>query len=734
MAGVYGQNLPWALGVAPPPLLYALPVLGVQFALARVLYLATFTSLAFRVSLTSSSLDPFSSEVGVAIWSMYCNALLYTAAGWYLERVLPRRYGVAQAPLFCVPRPLAKFCVGRVLGKRFLPLFGGEVGDLFLRNPPLPSSPNRKKRGGGEAPLLLSLNDEEDIRPPESSLPELGSSFAYTDSWAAYAGLSPEGAARAYAKGEDSDVWEARQQAEIAWKDAWAQRNSIGNPPAGVVNVTAAQFPVIIRHLRKTFDLEAAARVSAGEEITPRAPHPLSPSSPLPPPSPEFAAAGGGEAPYGSHHHHHSSSSSSSPSLPLGNESDMGVEGTPYRELEQEVMTVSAGLKVAVSDQSIALAPGVFGLLGANGAGKTTTLAMLQGLYPPTSGGALVGGFDCQEEQLSVRLCLGVCPQHDVLWPMLTVAEHLTFYARAKGVAGGSAEQREVSAMLAHIGLTEFANRAASALSGGMRRRLSIGIAMIGARTRVVLLDELTTGLDPASRRAVWRIVDASRAANPGSLYLLVSHDMAEVEALCSGSGGRCGIMTHGRLRCVGSLQHLRERYGGGCLLRLVFSIVRDVDLREVVAAAAPPATWVGVGGGGGGGGGGLMLGAIPEDCPPTPAWVLVKNAIASTFPPGEGSARVDGAVFQTRSLGAPSRTHPPPPLGRAWVTEKGSAVFLVKVGGASTPGAEIPMAQAFRKMQGLAKDPFGAGITGWAIEAQTLDAVFSRVVRHYRK
>ena len=394
----------------------------------------------------------------------------------------------------------------------------------------------------------------------------------------------------------------------------------------------------------------------------------------------------------------------------LGSAEDMVVGGGAYIEVEQEVMQVSKGKKVAVSDESIALKPGVFGLLGANGAGKTTTLAMLQGLYPPSGGGALVGGYNIETEQMAVRLCLGVCPQHDVLWPMLTVKEHLVFYARAKGVRGGKEEEREVASMLAHIGLTDFSNRAASALSGGMRRRLSIGISMIGARTKVVLLDELTTGLDPASRRAVWRIVDESRRKCPDALYLLVSHDMAEVEALCSGAGGRCGIMTYGRLRCVGSLQHLREQYGGGCLLRLVFCKVREVREED-----------------------GLTLGAIPEDGEPTPTWVGIKGTITAAFPPGKGGARLDGAVFQTRSKGALDRSHPPPSPGHQWVTEKGSAVFILKVGSAHASGAELSMSQAFIRMQALAKDK-GVGITGWAIEAQTLDAVFGRIVRHFKK
>jgi ABC-type multidrug transport system ATPase subunit len=383
----------------------------------------------------------------------------------------------------------------------------------------------------------------------------------------------------------------------------------------------------------------------------------------------------------------------------------------PYREVEQGALLRHGGTKVAVSDESLAMAPGVFGLLGENGAGKTTTLAMLQGLYPPTAGFARVAGKDCVGEQDLVRLTLGVCPQHDVLWPMLTIREHLQFYARAKGCSAGE-EGATVDAMLTRIGLAEFSGRRAEALSGGMRRRLSVGIAMIGTGTRVVLLDELTTGLDPASRRAVWRIVDDSRRAHPGTLFVLVSHDMAEVEALCSGAGGKCAIMTHGRLRCLGSVQHLRERYGGGCLLRVAF----EGSWRARGGAEAE----------------GLSVGAVLDASPPTRTWAGARALVEAVFPPGAGSAAVDGGVFQTRALveqggdGGGGGGEP-----EVLVKEKGSAVFAVRVGSALAAGAEVSMAKAFQLMRQRAGE---AGIVSWAIEAQTLDAVFGRVVRWYSK
>ena len=685
MAGVYGQNLPWALGVAPPPALYAIPVLGVQFALARILYLATFTSLAFRAPLTSAAINPYASEVGVALLSFFLNAAAYTIASWYLERVLPRRYGVPQHPCFCIPARHRQWCRWRGEEEE------GEEARAAQQG--LAAAPRRglQREQHTRELLLRAAEDEESGGLPLTGTPP-AHLFSYIASWARAAGfLSADSATAAYARGEDSDVYAAREEVEGLWQ-------AVAEGGAGAARVHE-RFPVIMRHLRKTFKVDLskeaaeAAGAGSGSGIGGSANDPVQ------------LAAGG------------SLNAAEAPALPLGglhlgSEADMrrgGAGGSAgsargYREVEQGAMLQKGGWKVAVSDESLAMGPGVFGLLGENGAGKTTTLAMLQGLYPPTAGRALVAGHDAVTQQDLVRLCLGVCPQHDVLWPMLTIREHLTFYARAKGCAGGRAEAALVDAMLLRIGLSQFANRAAEALSGGMKRRLSVGIAMIGAGTRVVLLDELTTGLDPASRRAVWRIVDESRRANPSTLFVLVSHDMAEVEALCSGAGGRCAIMTHGRLRCVGSVQHLRERYGGGCLLRIAFSAERSLDS----AAAAE-----------------LSVGAVLEDAPPTPAWCAARALVEGVFPPGAGSAVLDGGVFQTRAVWAGGAG------GGALVREGGSAVFVVRVGSALAAGAEVSMATAFTLMKQRAGE---AGIISWAIEAQTLDAVFARVVRHYKK
>ena len=132
-----------------------------------------------------------------------------------------------------------------------------------------------------------------------------------------------------------------------------------------------------------------------------------------------------------------------------------------------------------------------FGLLGPNGAGKTTTISILTGLFPPTSGTARVGGFDIAEDIDLVHRVMGVCPQFDTLWMDLTCEETLLFYARLKGVAAKD-ENAHVVESLTQVGLQDTPKRLVKDLSGGMRRRLSVAVALVGD-PRIVFLDEPTT-------------------------------------------------------------------------------------------------------------------------------------------------------------------------------------------------------------------------------------------------
>uniref|UniRef100_A0A8C9NJ74 P-type phospholipid transporter n=1 Tax=Serinus canaria TaxID=9135 RepID=A0A8C9NJ74_SERCA len=203
--------------------------------------------------------------------------------------------------------------------------------------------------------------------------------------------------------------------------------------------------------------------------------------------------------------------------------------------------------------------------LGHNGAGKTTTMSILTGLFPPTSGTVLVGGLDIQTHMDSIRHRLGMCPQHNILFNHLTVAEHILFYSQLKGRSREEAEQ-ELETMLEDMGLTHKRNEEAQNLSGGMQRKLSVAIAFVG-EAKVVVLDEPTSGVDPYSRRSIWDLLLKYR---PGRTIILSTHHMDEADIL----GDRVAIISQGKLFCSGSPVFLKNSFGSGFYLTLPFPLV----------------------------------------------------------------------------------------------------------------------------------------------------------------
>jgi len=219
--------------------------------------------------------------------------------------------------------------------------------------------------------------------------------------------------------------------------------------------------------------------------------------------------------------------------------------------------------RVAVDKLNMELYQGqVTVLLGHNGAGKTTTISMLVGLTTPTAGDALFpGNLSIVRDMHSIRRNLGVCPQHDILFPELTVTQHLQIYASFKGVPSSQVASAAQS-MLAEVGLTEKAHSRSSTLSGGQKRKLSLGIALIGD-SKVVILDEPTSGMDPYSRRSTWNIIQRNKK---GRIILLTTHFMDEADLL----GDRVAIMAHGKLQCLGSPLFLKNKFGVGYTLTIV--------------------------------------------------------------------------------------------------------------------------------------------------------------------
>ncbi|RLO05264.1 hypothetical protein DYB28_013633, partial [Aphanomyces astaci] len=240
----------------------------------------------------------------------------------------------------------------------------------------------------------------------------------------------------------------------------------------------------------------------------------------------------------------------------------------------RKVFAVPGGEKVAVKGINLTMYKNqITCLLGHNGAGKTTLISMLTGMIPATSGDATVHGLSLHDDLGQLRRSLGMCPQHDVLYAELTVHDHLMFYGKIKGYRGHALES-EVDAKIVEVGLTEKRHVRTSDLSGGMKRKLSLAIALLGD-SQVVFLDEPTSGMDPYSRRSSWEIILNNRY---NRIIVLTTHFMDEADIL----GDRIAIMAEGELRCCGSSMFLKNRYGAG----YNFSLVKmdDCDRDALIA------------------------------------------------------------------------------------------------------------------------------------------------------
>uniref|UniRef100_A0A670ZV15 P-type phospholipid transporter n=1 Tax=Pseudonaja textilis TaxID=8673 RepID=A0A670ZV15_PSETE len=213
--------------------------------------------------------------------------------------------------------------------------------------------------------------------------------------------------------------------------------------------------------------------------------------------------------------------------------------------------------KPAVDRICVGIPPGeCFGLLGVNGAGKSSTFKMLTGDTDVTGGDAFLKGNSILSNIEEVHQNMGYCPQFDAIQELMTGREHLEFFALLRGVP-----EKEVCKVgewaVRKLGLVKYAEKYAGTYSGGNKRKLSTAMALIGGPP-VVFLDEPTTGMDPKARRFLWNC--ALSIIKEGRSVVLTSHSMEECEALCT----RMAIMVNGRFRCLGSVQHLKNRFGDG--------------------------------------------------------------------------------------------------------------------------------------------------------------------------
>ncbi len=244
--------------------------------------------------------------------------------------------------------------------------------------------------------------------------------------------------------------------------------------------------------------------------------------------------------------------------------------------LKVSAISKTFGANRAVDGVSFNVAAGeVYGLLGPNGAGKTTTISMVCGLLQPDSGEIFVNGRAFSDSPSDAKKAMGVTPQDLALYEELSGRENLEFWGRIAGLKASEAKQRGAE-LLEALSLTDRAKDPVKTYSGGMKRRINLGCALMH-RPKLVLLDEPTVGIDPQARNKILEFILALRASGTAILY--TTHYLEEAETLCQ----RIGIIDHGKVLAEGTLGQLQERLGQG----LVFTVEADFG-------QSSPAQWDG--------------------------------------------------------------------------------------------------------------------------------------------
>ncbi|WP_285729494.1 ABC transporter ATP-binding protein [Nocardiopsis sp. ATB16-24] len=252
--------------------------------------------------------------------------------------------------------------------------------------------------------------------------------------------------------------------------------------------------------------------------------------------------------------------------------------------LEVEKVSKSYGSNKAVEEVSFSIAEGeTYGLLGPNGAGKSTTISMIVGVLRPDSGSIRIGGRPHGVGNNATKAQIGFVPQELALYPDLSAWDNLMFFARLYGVSGAEARRR-CGEVLELIDLADRARENVSAFSGGMARRLNIGVGLLN-RPRLLILDEPAVGVDAQSRNAILESIQ--RQAAEGVAVLYTTHYMEEAERLCD----RVGIIDLGRIRAEGTQRELVSQVGeddtivlslSGGTERAVLALKKIPQVREV--------------------------------------------------------------------------------------------------------------------------------------------------------
>lgn len=202
-----------------------------------------------------------------------------------------------------------------------------------------------------------------------------------------------------------------------------------------------------------------------------------------------------------------------------------------------------------------------YGLLGPNGAGKSTTIGMISGLIKPQSGSIMIGEVNMLQAPKQAQRYIGIVPQEIALYLKMTARENLMFWGRMYGLKGQQLKQR-VTEVLQIIGLEDRANDKVGAYSGGMKRRVNIGAAILH-EPQLLIMDEPTVGIDPQSRNHILQTV--KQLNEQGMTIIYTSHYMEEVEYLCT----RIGIIDHGKLLAEGSIEQLQQLVGNATTIHI---------------------------------------------------------------------------------------------------------------------------------------------------------------------
>jgi ABC-2 type transport system ATP-binding protein len=231
------------------------------------------------------------------------------------------------------------------------------------------------------------------------------------------------------------------------------------------------------------------------------------------------------------------------------------MEADMQQAIQVNDLHKSFGELKAVQGVSFEVRPGeIFSLLGPNGAGKTTTISMLSCLLRPESGDAFIMGHSIKNDQMGVKSALGVVPQEIALYEDMSARENLTFWGKMYGLRGAALKSR-VNEILDVIGLADRAKEYIKKYSGGMKRRVNIGIALLH-KPQVIFMDEPTVGIDPQSRRSI--LDSVLQLKNAGTTVLYTTHYMEEAQELSD----HIAIMDHGKVIASGTHEELVKIIG----------------------------------------------------------------------------------------------------------------------------------------------------------------------------